>query len=50
MTSIVVERASLPPAVVEWLEASEQKKGVVLYREEDDRTSTEWIRAHLKTL
>ena len=33
--NLIVERTSLPPTVLEWLEADEKKNGILLYREEN---------------
>ena len=34
--NLIVERSSLPPQVLEWLESDDKRMGVLLYREEDN--------------
>ncbi|MBI4788961.1 MAG: hypothetical protein HY782_18170 [Chloroflexi bacterium] len=33
--NLILERTSLPPTVLEWLEADEKKNGIFLYHEEN---------------
>jgi hypothetical protein len=39
--SLIVERSSLPPTVLDWLEANEKNMGILLYREENGKVVLE---------
>ncbi len=39
--NLTVDRSSLPPHLLEWLEKDQQKKGVILYREENEQVVLE---------
>ncbi len=36
-----VKRTSIPPEILEWLEADQKKMGVLIYREENDQVVLE---------
>jgi len=39
--NLVIERSSLPPQVLEWLESDETRMGILLYREENNQVVLE---------
>lgn len=39
--SLIVDRSSLPPTVLDWLEANEKNMGILLYREENGKVVLE---------
>jgi len=41
LRNLIIERSSLPPEVLEWLESDEKRMGVLLYREENNQVVLE---------
>lgn len=39
--NLSVKRTSIPPEILEWLEADQKKMGVLIYREENDQVVLE---------
>ncbi len=39
--NLSVKRTSIPPEILEWLEADQKKMGILIYREENDQVVLE---------